>query len=132
MSDGNRILKVIVRLTVGDHGGYCSGSDCYDTVTLHKLYFLVNDDDQEKDGDGAGFADNLDYDQLLEVIRDGDFVTIPEIGGESGYCGASESGLHHDYTMEIDYVEALDWEEVSDAVKNKAIECDAISAMVKK
>lgn len=94
-------LRFKVHLTVGDHSGYCSGEDCEDR------------EEEMDDVHDIGLSESnykfFNYlirvltpqklNLLLTLYRHFHFDAGHLCGGGSNYCGASPSGLQHDYRL---------------------------------
>ena len=94
------------RVTIATHSGWCSGADCededeelyeYTEVVLSKqnskfFNFLLHRLPLKR------LETLLDLSQYCEADKDGILLGKSECMG-SGYCGASHSGLKHDYSI---------------------------------
>lgn len=107
------ILKVKVETIVGDHRGYCSGSECVDVKTVNKFYLTVREQNENDEKDGEN---NYNLDEILDFLIENHYLETPEIGGGSGYCSSSLSGLKHDYTRHISLIDVFDRYELSDSI----------------
>ena len=98
------IYKLLFKLylTVGDHSGYCSGEDCEDR------------DEEMHDVKDIGLSESnyKFFNYLIRVLSPQKLnlsLTMYRLfhfdashlcdGGGSNYCGASPSGLQHDYRL---------------------------------
>lgn len=96
-------IKVVVETIVGDHDGECSGDECVDTVTRDEFYFKIPNSSIGEDEFEIAM-DNPRFLKILSKLLDDPYENM---GGGSGYCSRSDSGLKHQYRRSIVSVEEI-------------------------
>jgi hypothetical protein len=88
-------------LIVGDHEGYCSGGECEDETSEDYYAFIIKIDDNLLADDNL-FFDQFFFERCSEHFNTQfkDFEGSVGCGG-SGYCGSSDSGLHHAFRLNL-------------------------------
>ena len=94
-------LRYKIHITIGDHDGYCSGSECEDKdkeiFEIRTIPLSMNSSKLFDCLIRMLLPQKLNL--LLQMYRHVSFDASDLCGGGSNYCGASPSGLQHNYRL---------------------------------